>query len=92
MLKKKIILAVILLTLSLLLVYPLAVRLMQQKTEKFYFEEYIVESGDTLWSIAGEYNQPGKDIRELIYDIKKINKLDSVVIKPGQALEIPIRK
>ena len=48
----------------------------------------IVESGDTLWSIArtvaGE-----RDVREVIDDIQSLNALDSAAIEPGQVLELP---
>ncbi len=49
----------------------------------------IVREGDTLWKIA-EANNTNGDLRELIYDIKEINKLDSPVIQPGQQLLIPV--
>ena len=53
-----------------------------------------VSSGDTLWSIASyekENNSyyENKDIREIIYDIKQINNLQSVSnLKVGQKLKL----
>ncbi len=49
-----------------------------------------VQSGETLWQIASMYDHGNKDIREFIFNIKKINNLGSGLIKPGQILEIPI--
>jgi LysM repeat protein len=89
--KKKLFLIAATATLSLLLVYPTYKEYMHQKTEKFYTETYVVQPGDTLWSIAGEYNQQGKDVRKLIYDIRKINDI-TPVINPGQVLEIPVKE
>lgn len=47
-----------------------------------------VKSGDSLWKIASA-NTCDKDIREYIYDIKEINRLDSDVIYAGQTLMLP---
>lgn len=47
------------------------------KTKTIY-----VSSGDTLWTIAAEQQENNlyyedKDIRDIIYEIKKINKLEN---------------
>lgn len=49
-----------------------------------------VRQGDTLWSIASSYNTY-KDIRKTVYAIRKVNKLDSAIIIPGQELMIPCK-
>lgn len=51
--------------------------------------KYHVQSGDTLWQIAAQYDYGSKDIREVIFNIKKINNLKSGFISTGQILEIP---
>lgn len=59
--------------------------------------QYLNESiniGDTVWSIAekqiekNEYYR-GKDIRAVVYDIKKINHLENVNLQEGQKILIP---
>lgn len=55
------------------------------KTER---AEYIVKSGDTLWSIADEYAPKGTDKREYIFNIKKDNGLATSEIYPNMVLEI----
>jgi len=47
-----------------------------------------VKPGDTLWEIADKYSG-NTEIREYIYEIKKINGLESATIYAGQKLIIP---
>ena len=53
-----------------------------------------VSNGDTLWSIAkveqeqNSYYQ-GKDVRDIIQDIREVNNLTSCNLKINQVLEIP---
>lgn len=63
------------------------------KTEVAYKEDYIIK-GDTLWSIAenevdtNEYYK-NKDIREVMYEIQKLNNLQSGNLEIGQKILIP---
>ncbi len=63
------------------------------KSELILKSTYILE-GDTLWSIA-EYelkHNPyfkGKDIREVISEIKKINGIKSANLQIGQEIFVP---
>jgi hypothetical protein len=63
------------------------------KTEISYKEDYILK-GDTLWSIAeneiskNEYYKD-KDIREVIYEIKRINNIQNDNLEIGQKILIP---
>jgi nucleoid-associated protein YgaU len=54
------------------------------------YEKVVVYSGDTLWGIASKYTDDNKDVRRTIYEIRKLNKLDSALINPGQELLVPI--
>ena len=51
-------------------------------------EEYRVKSGDTLWSISGEYCPDNVDRREWIAEVQELNGLDSSVIYRGQRLTV----
>lgn len=55
------------------------------------YETVYVKSGDSVWHIAEKYTTDGKDIREVIYEIRKINKLDNnASVYPGQTLKVPV--
>lgn len=55
------------------------------------YEKVVVYPGDTLWSIASRNKTSNTDIRKLIYEIRKLNKLESAVITPGQEILIPLK-
>jgi LysM repeat protein len=48
---------------------------------------YVVEPGDSLWSIAAE--QYAGDPREGVWKLQKQNGLAGVTIRPGQRLYLP---
>jgi LysM repeat protein len=50
-------------------------------------EAYVVEPGDSLWSIAAE-RYPG-DPREGVWKLRRVNHLGSPAIYPGQELLLP---
>jgi cell division protein YceG involved in septum cleavage len=55
------------------------------------FIKHEIESGESLWSIASQYyNKNNVDLRKIIYEIKKINNINSAVISPGRELIIPL--
>lgn len=58
-----------------------------------YKTEYVVH-GETLWSIAqreGKYNKyyENKDVRKIVYDLKRINNFSNSNLKEGQEIKIP---
>ncbi len=50
---------------------------------------YRVQSGDTLWAIAGTMADPSEDVRSVIGRIKDLNDLSSSSIQQGQVLLLP---
>lgn len=51
-------------------------------------EEHTVVCGETLWSIATEYKKDGQDVREYIYELRKLNNLDDCSLNVGQDILI----
>ena len=49
---------------------------------------YTVSKDDTLWTIAQEYKADNKDIRQYIYELKKLNNMANSNIYEGQTLKI----
>lgn len=62
-----------------------------EKAEGVSGQEYVVSYGDTLWGIAERHQeQAGKrDVREMVYTLRKINALDDGYLHPGQKLILP---
>ena len=50
--------------------------------------QHSVGQGDTLWNIAEQYN-PNGDVRKTVYEIRKLNNLNSSDIYAGDTLIIP---
>ena len=48
-----------------------------------------VKEGDNLWNIAQKYSS-GKDLRKVVYDIRKFNNMESGEIYPGMVIMIPV--
>ncbi|MBP2016812.1 nucleoid-associated protein YgaU [Symbiobacterium terraclitae] len=49
---------------------------------------HTVAYGDTLWDIAVAH-AGNRDVREVVYQIRRLNGLSSAEIHPGQVLFIP---
>lgn len=84
-------------TMSILVILILLIILFSNKTYSKVDTKYKEESiilGDTLWSISQEEAKSNKyfenkDIREIVSEIKRINKLDNLDLREGQKLLIP---
>ena len=48
----------------------------------------VVGDGDSLWSIASRTASPG-ETREVMYEIERLNQLETSVLVPGQELLVP---
>lgn len=63
--------------------------------EVFNYKTVEVIEGETLWEIAAKQQNKnlyyeGKDVRYIIYDIKKINNLENSNLSIGQEIKIPV--
>ncbi len=57
--------------------------------ENLQYISHIVEPDDTLWSIAEEYGDDA-DIRKTIYEIKRLNQLDSSDLVVGTRILVAV--
>jgi len=53
------------------------------------YKSFVVQKGDTLWSIASEYGPNDMDIREYINEIEKANPISNSFLAEGQELKLP---
>jgi len=49
---------------------------------------HVVEAGETLWAVAGEFGDGG-DPRAYVDDLLELNHLSSPQVFPGQTLILP---
>ena len=59
-----------------------------ENTNNNEFTHYEIQKGDSLWSIADQFNTKNKEI--FIYKIKKINNLDNSSLVVHDILLIPL--
>ncbi len=50
--------------------------------------DYTISRGETLWSIAEENRAEKEDIRQYIYDIKKLNNMTDSTVYENQTIKI----
>ena len=58
-------------------------------TDATDYVTHTVVSGDTLWDIAAQHAPEGADLRDVVFDVKRVNGLDSSTIQPGQVIRVP---
>ncbi len=49
---------------------------------------YVVQPGDTLWSIAGSINPAGRDVRSTVDRLAEVS--GGPVLQPGQRIVLPV--
>lgn len=80
------------LTLSLLIIISLLTLLYGHIVEGSPLKNtsiYIVHDKDTLWGIANKININDLDVREVLFQIKKLNNIKDDFIYEGQKIIIP---
>lgn len=76
----------------LIMIVIIAIRLSNKEEKGYELTNYIVRTGDTLWSIAETHAPEDMDIREYIYFIEEDNELTNKIIYPNMNLTIRIYK
>jgi hypothetical protein len=75
--------------LAAVITLPLARALAGPQVTSVSQRSYVVQSGDTLWSIASGLSA-GSDPRPLIQAIERVDHIGAADIVPGQRLVIPV--
>ncbi|MFS8541602.1 MAG: LysM peptidoglycan-binding domain-containing protein [Tissierellales bacterium] len=90
--KKRFFISVFIIALLVISLVSLIVNVKEaySSTYKQEYKEVIVKAGDTLWKIAKEHMPKDYDIRKMVYEIRKINHLESADIYPGDLVKVPI--
>jgi LysM repeat protein len=52
------------------------------------YQTVTVEAGDTIWALAAE-RYPGSDTRQKVDEIRRLNRLTSPLVYPGEVLRLP---
>ena len=53
------------------------------------YSNFVVQKGDTLWSIAKQNVPKSMDIREYIIEIEKVNPINNSFLAEGQEIILP---
>ena len=78
------------LVLVILAITPFAIS--RAFVEPATYETIYVKPGDTVWQIAAKCITDKDDVREVVFEIRRINKLDNnAKVYPGQALKVPVK-
>ncbi len=89
--RKKAFISLFILTLLLMIgILSVMTQTQVNGSDDIVYAEYKVQEGDTLWSIATEYNNGKDDIRETVYIIGKINDKEDGYIHCGEILKVPL--
>lgn len=73
----------------LLLIAVILLCFSKKKPQVVDVQEHIIQSGETLWSIASNYKPSCMSIQEYIYNLREFNKCDCLIY-PNEVLQILI--
>ncbi len=54
------------------------------------YESHCVAPGETLWSIAKEYNPEAENVDAVLYELRKRNGMKTSVIYAGDVIDVPV--
>ena len=62
----------------------------EAEEKEVYYELVDITKGDTLWTIAEEYNTEFDDVRENVEILKEFNNLSGDHIRTGDKILVPV--
>lgn len=63
-----------------------------QKDGEVYYESVLIQSGDSLWSIAEDYKGEGEKTEHMVDKILKLNDMKTTKIRSGDHIFVPVEK
>ena len=52
-------------------------------------ERHVVQPGETMWQIAADVAAPGQDVRDVVFDLVRLNELPDAGLMAGQVIVVP---
>jgi len=52
-------------------------------------ERHVVQPGETMWQIASDVAEPGQDVRDVVFDLVRLNELPDAGLMAGQVIVVP---
>jgi len=53
-------------------------------------ERHVVQPGETMWQIASVIAEPGEDVRDVVFDLVRLNELPDAGLMAGQVIVVPV--
>ncbi|MBR3280947.1 MAG: LysM peptidoglycan-binding domain-containing protein [Clostridia bacterium] len=80
-------------TIGIIILFLFVIMIIKERMsppETYHIETYIVQDGDTAWTIASMNNTANKDVRELIYYMEQDTGINAGYLQIGQEVKIRI--
>ena len=83
----------LLLTLALILCLgTFAMGAQKGRETKTYYKSVVIQTGDTIWDIAKEYNAEGQKTEQMVDAIYEVNGLKTANIRTGENIIVPVTR
>lgn len=53
---------------------------------------HAVVPGDTMWALARSVAQPGEDVRDVVVELERLNRLPSADLRVGEVVLLPVHR
>lgn len=53
-------------------------------------ESHVVQPGETMWQIASQIADPGQDVRDVVFELVRMNELPDAGLMAGQVIVVPL--
>lgn len=85
---KSVLITITIMILTFILGFSVLTGTAEKKDVELNYFFYTVEYDDTIWSIACEHTPENKDVRKTVYEILKLNNIETDELREGMRLAI----